>query len=210
MSKKSSNEIAVAPVASFFKAFGLALLIIAGILTFFWASSEFSGCEKERDAADKARYAALDKDFTVISNCDLDTVRSAIDGKLLLSWNEFSQLCSDIERATGERPQIRALRRIGDLEAEIHIDGHDKLGSDTDIGYQLAAILEARNITDADKEISSSETIFKIVHGTDAHVTPKDVNVALRRSGDAARMMSDDGVIMLATMLWEEKKRLGE
>ncbi|MCK9361813.1 hypothetical protein M0Q28_06360 [Patescibacteria group bacterium] len=166
------------------------------------------GCEPSD--ADRARYASLDKDTTIIADCDLDAIQKATEGELSTSWSDFSQLCSDIERATGERPQIRTLRKIGEWEAEIHIAGHDKLGSDIDIGYQLAAIIEARGLTDPDKQISASQTIFKIVKGTDAHVTPKDINVALRASGDMARTLSDDGVISMAAMIWEDKKRAGE
>jgi hypothetical protein len=53
--------------------------------------------------------------------------------------------------------------------------------------------------------------VFKIYNGSMGHVTPRDVNMALRAMAPAqAQKISDDGLYTLAAVILEEKKANGE
>ncbi|MBB0022648.1 hypothetical protein [Ralstonia pickettii] len=41
-------------------------------------------------------------------------------------------------------------------------------------------------------------------------ITPKDVNVFLRRSGEAGQKLSDDGLVGMMALVLQEKKAAGE
>ena len=81
--------------------------------------------------------------------------------------------------------------------------------SEREIAYQLMNIVEARRITNPDRILATFDTVWKIFDGTDGHVTPSDLNIMLRSSGPMARTLSDDGLISMGAVLWEQKKALG-
>jgi hypothetical protein len=71
-------------------------------------------------------------------------------------------------------------------------------------------VVEARGQVANDKAIDGSlEAIQKIFSGSQGHVTPNDLNVFLMSAGPMARTLSDDGLLRMAAVIWEEKKANG-
>jgi len=82
--------------------------------------------------------------------------------------------------------------------------------AEPEIAYQLMNIVEARGITNPDRIMSTFDTVWKIFDGTNGHVTPRDLNITLRSSGPAAHALSDNGLISIGALIWEQKKAAGE
>lgn len=88
---------------------------------------------------------------------------------------------------------------------------HEDKESPKDIAYQMMNIVEARGQEEDDKAIYDTfNTVAQIFNGTEGHVTPKDLNIFLRSAGPIAKTLSDDGLISMATVIWEDKKDRGE
>jgi len=75
---------------------------------------------------------------------------------------------------------------------------------------QIFNVVEARGKINDDAAIDESfETIQKIFNTTQGHVTPKDLNVALRGSGLNAHTIDQQGMFTVAAIIWEAKKANG-
>jgi hypothetical protein len=79
-----------------------------------------------------------------------------------------------------------------------------------EMAHQIMNVVEARGQINDDAAIDESfETIQKIFNTTQGHVTPKDLNVALRGSGLNAHTIDQQGMFTVAAIIWEAKKANG-
>ena len=158
-------------------------------------------------AGSEAESAALDGSPAVVPSCTFEVMLSMMKGIETISGSMAAGICETITKSLGHRPQIRVLRAASMIASLMNIHGLQV--SEREIAYQLMNIVEARRITNPDRILATFDTVWKIFDGTDGHVTPSDLNIMLRSSGPMARTLSDDGLISMGAVLWEQKKALG-
>jgi hypothetical protein len=84
-------------------------------------------------------------------------------------------------------------------------------GDLSDNAYQFMRVVEERGqLEDDPAMLDTFDIIFKVFHGTEKRVTPKDMNKLLSGIGAGASKLSDDGVFSLAALLDTEKQNNGE
>jgi hypothetical protein len=154
-----------------------------------------------------ASATKLDADTAPMGSCDAAEVESVSVGIPTVSAVDETAICRTMTHSLGNAPRINVFR--AGLKAVSVIQFAGVWGDAPAVAYQLMNIVEARAITDPARIIDTFDTVTKIAEGTRGHVTPTDVDVMLRNSGEAGRKLSDDGLISMATVIWEEKKAQG-
>lgn len=148
----------------------------------------------------------LDDVIEPLKSCDLDAVRSAIDGILIVSWSEARKICETSATSLGRPIPQGVFRTLLKAAGVLSAKG----AGDTDkIAYQLTEIIEARGLTDPKRMKDTVDLAFKAYVGSNGRVTPKDINVAVRKSG-YGHMMSDESLLALAAMISVRKRNNGE
>jgi hypothetical protein len=169
------------------------------------ATVALSACESDQEPHAKDKLA--DSNQTPLKSCTWDSVDSLrIKG---LSHDDQVSICNTMQIALGRPASVGLARKMSNLVIIMQIGG----SADTakEITYQTMNVVEARGKVDNDKAIDGSmETIAKIFSGSQGHVTPRDLNVFLRSAGPTAKTLSDDGLLRMAAVIWEEKKANGE
>jgi hypothetical protein len=165
------------------------------------------GCSGESDADRQAKDLAAANDHSLLPSCSFESM-----DKLrfpLLSHTEEVEVCRTIETSLGRRPTVAMTRKLS--QAVSLVGSASAADTSKDLAYQFMNIVEARDQTKNDQAIDGTfETVFKIFKGTDGHVTPRDINVFLRSAGPMAKTLSDEGLIHMAAVLWEQKKANGQ
>lgn len=128
----------------------------------------------------------------------------------MLSHEDEATVCQTIQNSIGHVPSIKIAKELATAMSAMQMKG-DK----TPIGdqaYQYMNIVEARGQTDNDDAMYDTfNAVFKIYNGSSGHVTPRDVNMALRAMAPGlAQKLNDDGLYTLAAVIQEEKKASGE
>ena len=133
----------------------------------------------------------------------------ATKGIPTVSGDEASSVCETMKRSLSRKPEVKVLRAA--LKASSLIGNGGLNQSVPDISYQLMNIIEARDLAgDPNRIVDTFNVVFKIFRGTGGHVTPRDLNVMLRSAGLTAHTLSDDGLISMASLIWETKKANGD
>jgi hypothetical protein len=149
---------------------------------------------------------ALDRSTAAVNSCSIDEMFSMTNGTPTVSVTDAAAICETIARSLGHRPPVNVLRASFKVTSLIHDQG-----SKPEIAYQLMNIVETRGITNPDRIMSTFDIVWRIYAGTGGHVTPRDLNITLRSAGPkAAHGLSDDGLVSMATLIWEQKKASGE
>ena len=160
----------------------------------------------ESDAEKEARDKAADQDQTPLKSCsskDMDALRFTS-----VAHVDEAAICSTMESSLGHIPSIALVRHMAKAVFAYEVKG-DK-DSAQELTYQMMNIVEARGQQSNDAAIEESmETIFKIFNGTQGHVTPSDMNVALRNPSVHPRSLDEQEMFTLGAMVWEAKKANG-
>jgi len=114
-------------------------------------------------------------------------------------------MCQTMRASLGRQPSVAEFRYLSKVVEVIRLDGSTEQVNE--LGYQVMCVVEARG--DASPMHSTFDVVAKVFKGTGGRVTPKDLNVMLRNSGNLAHTMSDESVIYMAAVIWEEKKNAG-
>ncbi|MEX3812147.1 hypothetical protein AB3X96_18095 [Paraburkholderia sp. BR13439] len=127
-----------------------------------------------------------------------------------LSHTDAVTVCQTIQNSLGHVPSLRIAKELATAMSAMQMKG-DK----TPIGdqaYQYMNIVEARGQTDSDDAMYDTfNVVFKIYNGSMGHVTPRDINMALRAMApQQARKINDDAIYTLGAVIQEEKKANGE
>lgn len=152
--------------------------------------------------------AAATPKRTALTACDADQMD--VLGVDTVSYVDAANVCQTIQNSIGHVPSIKIAKELATAMSAMQMKG-DK----TPIGdqaYQYMNIVEARDQTDSDDAMYDTfNVVFKIYNGSGGHVTPRDVNVALRAMApEQAQKMNDDGLYALGALIQEEKKANGE
>jgi hypothetical protein len=150
---------------------------------------------------------AADIDQTLITSfASTEMAKLRIDE---LSFSDEAAVCKAMRSSLGRFPSVALARTLCKCIVVMQVTGSREKAKD--IAYQMMNIVEARGQENDDKAIHRTfDTVTQIFNGSDGHVTPKDVNVCLRSAGGLAKTLSDDGLITMATLIWEQKKDHGE
>ena len=181
------------------KNINLAVTLLAAFL--------LTACGGETDQEREAKDRVADANQSPVTSCDLNTM----DNQRLniLSWVDEANVCATMQAALGRPPSVALVRKLSKAISVMQTTGSKDTTKDT--AYQMMNIVEARGKENNDKAIDSTfETITKIFSGTQGHVTLKDINIFLRSAGPMAKTLSDDGLISMAAVIWEDKKAHGE
>lgn len=165
-----------------------------------------AACSEKDSQERQLKDNLADADQSPVTSCNWsDMEKQRID---ILSWVDEGYVCSTLQSAIGHPPTIALTRKLSKVIFVMRAGGIQ--GSVKDVAYQIMNIVEARGQENNNQEIDGTlETVLKIFNGTQGHVTPSDINLTLRSSGDLAKTISDDGVINMAVLIWEEKKGRG-
>ena len=155
----------------------------------------------------EANNAALDNSTERVASCDTSEMSKAADGINVLSWREEASICAVASSSLGQMPETGVLRML--LKTAFLI-GHENGSSARDEAYQMMNVVEARGLTAPDRVKSTLDLAYRVNLVTIGHVTPRDLNVFLRSSGDMAKTLSDEGLTNMASVVWEMKKQNGE
>lgn len=168
-----------------------------------------SGCTENPEEAAKRRAAeeALDQSPQLVAACTLDAVKDPAQGIIIVGWRDQSVICSHLVEALGQQPETRLFRALLKAAAMIAVDRETKT---VDEAYQLAAILEARGQTNADRAIKTIELVGSLFRESRGRVTPRDLNVQLRNSPRGLNRDSDERLIALAQAILQAKKARGD
>ena len=154
-----------------------------------------------------AADTAADTDQTLIKSLDTsEMAKLRID---TLSFSDEAAVCNVMRTSFGRFPSVALARALCKAIVVMQVAGESREKA-KDIAYQMMNIVEARGQKDDKAIYGTFDTVTKIFNGTGGHVTPKDLNVFLRSAGPMAKTLSDDGLISMATVIWEEKKDRGE
>ena len=174
--------------------FHIALLILAAAVPTLYGNEA---------AADKA----ADEDQTPLTSFGVaEMAKLRVDA---LSFTEEVAVCKRMRAALGRFPSVALARGLAKAIVVMQMNGSkDKPDS---LAYQMMQIAEARGQLKDDKAIYKTfDTVTKVFNGTRGDVTPRDLNVFLRSAGPMAKTLSEDGLISVATVIWEEKRSGGE
>jgi hypothetical protein len=152
--------------------------------------------------------AAATPAHTTLTACAADQMD--LLGVDSLSHADSATVCQTLQDSIGHVPSIRIAKGLSLAIAGMRMKG-DKTPV-ADQAYQYTNIAEARGKTDSDDAIYNTfNVVFKIYGGSAGHVTPRDINVALRGMAPAqAQAMTDDGMYTLGAIIQEAKKANGE
>jgi len=178
------------------------LAITALVATFL-----LTACGGETDQAREAKDKAADANQSPVTSCDWNNMDK--QGLNVLSWADEADVCVTMQATLGRPPSVALVRKLSKAISVMQAAGSKDTTKDT--AYQMMNIVEARGKEKDNKAIDSTfETVTKIFNGTQGHVTPRDINIFLRSSGPMAKTISDDGIISMAAIIWEDKKSHGE
>jgi hypothetical protein len=147
-------------------------------------------------------------DTAEVKSCSFEEMLSETKNILIVDANSASKICEMITKSLGHKPERNVFHAALMVTGLMNMRGLKD--SEPDIAYQLMNIVEARHITSNDRILRTFDTVWKIFDGTSGHVTPRDLNMVLRRSGQSAHTLSDDGLISIGALIWEQKKAHGE
>ena len=148
----------------------------------------------------------LDNVFEPLKSCDLNDVRPAMEGILIVSWREGTKICETTVTSLGRPIPQGVFRILLKASGFLHVKG----AGDTDkIAYQLAEIIDARGLNEPKRMKDTVDIAFRAYVGSNGRVTPKDLNVAIRKSGYGPTM-SDDSMLTIAAMISVQKRNNGE
>ncbi|MFO1431195.1 MAG: hypothetical protein U1F76_13815 [Candidatus Competibacteraceae bacterium] len=166
-----------------------------------------TACNGETDQERKAKDKAADANQSPVISCDWqDMYKQRLN---VLSWADEADVCITMQAALGRMPSVALVRKLSKAIFVMQVYGSKETAKD--IAYQMMNIVEAREKEKSDKMIDSTfETVTKIFNITQGHVTPKDINILLRSAGPMAKTLSEDGIVSMAAIIWENKKAYGE
>jgi hypothetical protein len=126
---------------------------------------------------------------------------------LIVSWSAGSKICESATQSLGRPIPVGVFRYL--LKASSSVLEHQGAGNTDKVAYQIVELVEARGITDPQRMKDTFDIVVKAYTGSNGRVTPKDLNVAVRKSG-LGRKLSDDALFNLAAMISVQKRNNGE
>lgn len=186
---------------------GSTIVLIIGLIFFFWMISGSKESPSDANISKEQKEKEMDSDSSPLSSCDWHDMEK--QGLNILAWTDEAIVCSTMKATMGRMPSLSLARGLSKVIFVMH--GQGKESEPKDIAYQIMMVVEARGKEKDDKAIYSTfDTVFKIFNGSEGHVAPKDLNVFLRNSGPMAKTISDEGLMSMAALIWEDKKKRGE
>lgn len=164
------------------------------------------GSASAQDAFTEARRASLDSSTEPVKSCEWREMPKVIDGITIVSWAEAAKICEMANASLGRQVAVGVFRDLLKASAFLSLKG---AGQKEQLAYQLLEIIDARGLTDPRRMKETLNLAFKAYVGSNGRVTPKDLNVALRKSG-LGKTLSDEGFVNLAAMISVEKRNRGE
>jgi hypothetical protein len=156
--------------------------------------------------AAKAEDSALDQSLETVNSCDPLKLPSAMEGILIVSWSEGSRICRVTTESLGRPITVGVFRAFLKIASVIKYKDGGELDK---IAYQLAEIVEARGMSEPKRMLDTLEIAMKCFNGSNGRVTPKDLNVALRQSGQA-RTLTDGDIYTVAAVISVRMRNNGE
>jgi hypothetical protein len=153
-----------------------------------------------------AQAVDLDQSTEVITSCEPLKLPAAMEGITVVSWSEGSKICQTTTGSLGHPITVGIFRSFLKIATVIKYKDGGELDK---IAYQLAEIVEARGIAEPKRMLDTLDIAMKCFNGSHGRVTPKDLNVALRQSGQA-RTLTDDDLYTLAAVISVRKRNNGE
>lgn len=175
-------------------------------VAWLWLLLSVSGPALAEDANAQARQSFLDASAEPVKSCEWKEIPNVTDGILNVSWREASKICEMASTSLGRQLPTSVFRHLLKASSLLSLKG---AGETEKIAYQLMEIIDARGISDPGRMKDTLELAFKAYIGTNGRVLPRDLNVAIRKSGLGATL-SDEGVIGLAAMISVQKRNNGE
>lgn len=175
------------------------------LITCLAALTVLAGCD-DGPAAQRGEKSASAQ--IVPFGCTEDGVRPyRVDA---LSILDEVEVCNAIQASAGKLPSVQFFQDMSKAVVAFKIKGSKD--DARELSYQLMNIIEARGQSDADDatKYGTVNIVFKMYNGWNGRITPKDVNVFLRRSGEAGQKLSDDGLVGMMALVLQEKKAAGE
>lgn len=177
------------------------------LATTLFAISLLSGCIDESEQEQEAKDKIADANYSPVSSCNWEDMDK--QGLNVLSSIDEADVCNTMQTFLNRSPSVALVRHLSKVIFIMEASGSKD--SPKDIAYQIMNIVEARGQDKDDKKIENTfETVTKIFNSTLGHVTPKDIYISLISSGQMAHTLSDDGLISMASLIWEDKKAHGE
>jgi hypothetical protein len=156
------------------------------------------------DGANRETLARSDQ--SPVTSCDWESVDEL--RQFGLSHVDETDICNTMQSALGRPPTTALFRKLSQLVTIIQIAWNPD--SAKDLAYQTMNVMETRwqlqNDTAMDGSLEVIQTIFS---GSEGHVTPKDLNIYLRRDGDASLTLNDDGLLRAGAVIWATKRADG-
>ena len=127
-----------------------------------------------------------------------------------MSVEDAANVCETMTASLGHQPSIDLLQEMINTMFAFKIKGLND--GPKDITYQVMNIIESRNLLNSDDATikNTMNVIFKCYNGSQGHVTPKDISIALRAMPDKSKTISDDSIYFLSAVIQEDKKNRGE
>lgn len=152
-------------------------------------------------------WADNPKNSNSSASCDYNKMDA--QGIKHLSWGDAEMVCRTMAASLGRQPTIALLDTMSKLLFVLRVAGlKDEY---KDVAYQVMNIVEARNQVNDNGAIDNTmNVIVKIFNGSQGHVTPKDMNIAIRHFGKKAEKFTDERMYFIAAVIQEAKKSRGE
>lgn len=127
-----------------------------------------------------------------------------------LSIMDEIEVCNAILASDGKLPSPNLFQQLSKAVVAFQLKGSKD--DARELSYQLMNVVEARGQSNADDATKAKtfDLVFRMYNGWNGRITPNDVNVFLRNSGEAGQKLSDDGLTQMMAMVLEEKKAAGQ
>ena len=139
-----------------------------------------------------------------ISGCEASKMQLEPDDFKLITRKDASKICKEVEASLLKLPSKTFFRGICTLVALMKV--RDTKESYENIAYQIMNVIEIREQNDEEAMLETLDTLWTIFNGSNGRVTPKDMNIALRKLKYPAKKMSRRDMFKLGAMIHENKK----
>jgi len=153
-----------------------------------------------------AEDASLDSSVDTLQSCDTMKMAPVMEGILNVSWRDGSKICEVATSSLGRPIPVGVFRTLLRVVFLMHSKG---VGEIDKVAYQLAELIDARGLTDPKRMDQTLEIAFKTFSGSNGRVTPKDLNVAVRKAS-RGHTLSDDEIYTIAAIISVQKRNNGE
>jgi hypothetical protein len=142
-----------------------------------------------------------------VASCDWKKMEE--QGIEKIAWTDAAAVCQTMAASLSRQPTIGLLDDMTKMLYVMRVSGSKE--EYKDLAFQTMNIVESRDQTGDTKAIEGTlNVVMKIYNGSQGHVAPRDLSVALRRMGPQAVALSDEGMFTIGAVIFEQKKDFGE